>query len=811
MAGRGTMLERDMEVIDKNVFLLDDKGEIQPATNPLNQFSSIRKEMKMQQISPGYSFAKRISAATGRKILLVVNARGGSSLYEWVKGAEKKFYDEAVRRTHQALAHGGKLKAILWHQGESNSRDTTYLRNLAGMVQDLRTEFGDPDLPFIAGELAHWRSSSPEFNKRLTRISEYISNSDFVSAKDCSMLKGPKDPHFGRDGQILLGERYAAKVIKMCYKPDYSKLTAENHPRLFINEETFEILKKKAAPGSIISILNKNIIGAADWEIKAGKDLIYQRDASGKRILSVSRNALKRISSCAYAYKLTGNSKYLTQAEKDMNSVCAFKDWNHSHFLDVAEMCMALAIGYDWLYKELSEDTKENVRTALKKNAFDHTGSRHCWFYTRSNNWNQVCNGGLVAASLATYESNPEIAERLIEAAVESNAEPIKNMYYPDGNYTEGYGYWDYGTTYQCLMLTALENTIGTDFGLSQTEGFLKTGEFMMFMEGVTESFNFFDNNGQKSAQVAMWYFADKLGNPDLLYNEICALREGKKVKKYSGQRLLAPIMGYAARINLDKISAPKKKIWYGHGDNPVVLIRTEWDGSEDDIYLGIKGGKASASHGHMDAGSFVYDYQGVRWACDLGMQNYAALENAMKKIKKNLWVMDQESARWDILRYNNFHHNTITLNDSKHYAEGFARIREVIEKEDEMGAVIDMTEVLKDHAESATRTIRLLNERNLEVADQIVAPADKGAKYSWRMVTNGVPVVKKKMIILTADDKTMYLKAEGNVKFKYCTWSAEPKKDYDVPNEGKYIVGIEAEVPQGKTADFKVTLTPDK
>ena len=48
-------------------------------------------------------------------------------------------------------------------------------------------------------------------------------------------------------------------------------------------------------------------------------------------------------------------------------------------------------------------------------------------------------------------------------------------------------------------------------------------------------------------------------------------------------------------------------------------------------------------------------------------------------------------------------------------------------------------------------------------------------------------------------------------MKFKYCTWSAEPKKDYDVPNEGKYIVGIEAEVPQGTTADFKVTLTPDK
>ena len=34
---------------------------------------------------------------------------------------------------------------------------------------------------------------------------------------------------------------------------------------------------------------------------------------------------------------------------------------------------------------------------------------------------------------------------------------------------------------------------------------------------------------------------------------------------------------------------------------------------------------------------------------------------------------------------------------------------------------------------------------------------------------------------------------------------------DYDEPNEGKFIVGIKAQIYSGENADFKVVLTPDK
>ena len=87
----------------------------------------------------------------------------------------------------------------------------------------------------------------------------------------------------------------------------------------------------------------------------------------------------------------------------------------------------------------------------LLKFAFQQAQNKN-WnlnFYEATNNWNQVCNGGLVCAALASYENNPSEAKDMIEKALESNKPALEVMYSPDGNYPEGSGYWCYGTLYQ--------------------------------------------------------------------------------------------------------------------------------------------------------------------------------------------------------------------------------------------------------------------------------------------------------------------------------------------------------------------------
>lgn len=216
MAGRGIMEAEDtLNAID-GVWLLGPEGTPVPATAPLNRYSTIRKEIGMQQIGPGNSFSAEMHKATGRKILLVVNARGGSSLDEWMPwNKETGYFGAAVERTRQAMRYG-ELKAVLWHQGESDSgRPDTYLDSLSVFVRGLRDSLDVGNVPFVAGEVGHWTANADAFNGKLSHISEYIPSSDYVSSEGCSMLKDVSDPHFSRDGQLLLGRRYASKVLEM--------------------------------------------------------------------------------------------------------------------------------------------------------------------------------------------------------------------------------------------------------------------------------------------------------------------------------------------------------------------------------------------------------------------------------------------------------------------------------------------------------------------------------------------------------------------------------------------------------------------
>lgn len=214
MAGRGVLIAGDNAPMD-GVYLLTESGATEVASAPLNKYSSIRKDLSLQGMNPGYSFAKKIYATTARKVLLVVNARGGTSISEWAKG--KDYYKEAVRRALQAKEYGN-LVAILWHQGESDSGSpSTYMSKLSAMVSSLRTDLGAPSVPFIAGEIAWWHSNETKFNPIIRDIKNKIPNSDYISAVGTGQLIDSSDPHFNRDGQILIGERYADKVLQMCY------------------------------------------------------------------------------------------------------------------------------------------------------------------------------------------------------------------------------------------------------------------------------------------------------------------------------------------------------------------------------------------------------------------------------------------------------------------------------------------------------------------------------------------------------------------------------------------------------------------
>ena len=196
-----------------------------------------------RQLTPTFgaelSFAASIAEATGsdNQIAIVKVTRGGASLRnDFLPTSDINTVDDAPpgflyrALIEQVTASIAELEAqgntvnvegFLWHQGESDSRDTadqvgSYTDNFADLVDGVRGEFG-ADIPFVLGELAQNRTSedgSGPFNDNLNNVVAAREGLSFVSSVG---LTTPGDTntgndftHFDAEGQVELGRRFAA-------------------------------------------------------------------------------------------------------------------------------------------------------------------------------------------------------------------------------------------------------------------------------------------------------------------------------------------------------------------------------------------------------------------------------------------------------------------------------------------------------------------------------------------------------------------------------------------------------------------------
>lgn len=586
-----------------------------------------------------------------------------------------------------------------------------------------------------------------------------------------------------------------------------SSLTSENHPRMVLTDAEMESIRAQITSGSneYLTLIHKAILSQADALI--GKaPLKYKKDASGKRILGVSRNAAQTISYCAYAYRYTGNNKYLKKAIETIRTVCGFQDWNPRHYLDVCEMVSGVAIGYDWLYKELPYDVKKLIEEKIKTYAFDTMDGGHENIWNLMNNRNQVNLAGLTCAGLAVYEVYPDFVTTLLQRVIASNLTVSQYIYNPDGAYPEGPGYWTYGTNYQVWLNMLLKEAFGTNYGLDDIPGFRKTAWFEAFAWGGTGyQFNYCDCRQEPKAHYPLWYFADLLDDPSLLYQEVSYLKSNDYTD--CQQRALIFIaLKYSARISASDIKPSGKKLYTGDGPTPVAIARSGWD--RNDHWVAMKGGKAHSSHSHMDAGEILYDYYGVRWSKDVYHYAYDQMETPLKKLGGNYWAFDQESLRWQVSTVNCRWHSCLIIDNEDLLVEGFAKLKSSIDEPGRIGATFDITE-LYDKIPYAERSFAIVDDQYLEVTDMITTGA-KPRTVRFNLVSEGEPFVVKDGILLKRNGITM--KLQTNVKgVKYQTWNADPTGFNDFPFESlapdTYICGFTVKLPKNSTTALVTTL----
>ncbi len=212
MAGRGELSDID-RALHPRVFVLDKNDNWVTATEPIHF-----DKPKVRGTGPGLAFAKEIAKQNPEiRIGLVPTAVGGSGIQTWVPGGyhEKTGlypWDDAVRRLRVAM-QSGELKAVLWHQGESDSRPESanlYEARLHDLIRRFRNVAGNDKLPFIVGQLGQfkeWSDGRQLVNAVHENVPAHFENTRFVSSDDLTHI-GDKT-HFDAASARELGRRYA--------------------------------------------------------------------------------------------------------------------------------------------------------------------------------------------------------------------------------------------------------------------------------------------------------------------------------------------------------------------------------------------------------------------------------------------------------------------------------------------------------------------------------------------------------------------------------------------------------------------------
>ncbi len=569
------------------------------------------------------------------------------------------------------------------------------------------------------------------------------------------------------------------------------------HPRLFMDNELQASVMQAVESDPYWCEVDKFILYEAAMALR---EPLPERVVDGRRLLATSREVLCRVMYTSYVYRTTGNILFAMCAENTMLKVAKYEDWNPSHFLDVAEMTAAMAIGYDWLYDFLPEESRKIISDAIiekgLRTSLTHSSQSH-WSENK-NNWNQVCNASLALGAMAVWELEPELCKQIVDRSFTNIQIPMRN-YYPDGAFAEGAGYWEYGTLYNVLLLDALKTSFGSDFGLAQTHpSFCNTYTYNMNM--VTPSnyvYSYGDNRDAAAYYIAPFWFAKEYAQGENLYSLF-----NIDVER---QRLLPLALVWGHKFSPSSATLPKENFYLAQGETPVAVMRSEW-GNPNAQYVGVKLGTCTISHSHLDIGSFIYEADGVRWAMDLGSDVYAKLEAA----KVDVWNRKQGSQRWSVYRYHNKQHNIYTLNDSEQNvdAEVEFEMDKTVVQDDKYSVAFNLTQSYSQWVKDARRSVTLLPSSEEVVIEDKIVTLNKPVKMDWTIMTESTPEKVDGGLLLSRDGKKMFLSAATSLKGEWSFEQAVGENDFDSENPGVYKVTYTADLAKSRTHTIKVTFS---
>jgi heparinase II/III-like protein len=309
-------------------------------------------------------------------------------------------------------------------------------------------------------------------------------------------------------------------------------------------------------------------------------------------------------------------------------------------------------------------------------------------------------------AALSVAEFDPRAAH--LFALCRKSISTGFHEYGPDGGWAEGPGYWHYATQYAIYLLDSLSTALGKDLGLDASPGLSTTGLFRLHAAGPSgKLFNFADGEEDHSGGYWLFWLAKRYRHPVDAGIEL----HGRKVHPMD-------LLWFEAD-GRDPSDMPTARRFRAVG---VVMLRGSWNDSNS-TYLGIKAGaNDTCKHGHYDLGSFVLDSGGLRWAMDLGPDDYGLPDYFEPEMRSRYY------------RTSTIGHNTIVINGESQPPTARAEITHEHYDEQISFVVMDLSTAYPK-AVSALRGFALIDRRHVLIVDEIV-PQQSLSSVAWQMHT---------------------------------------------------------------------------
>ena len=530
------------------------------------------------------------------------------------------------------------------------------------------------------------------------------------------------------------------------------------HPRLLLNSDTLAAIKAGAASDPWLKKRHGQLRKQAD-ELTAEPPAQYLLKGTDG-LLDAGRLVLARTATLALAYRLDGDKKHLDRCWRELDAAARFPDWDSRHFLNTAELVTAFALAYDWLYDAWTPEQRAAIRGAIVNLglrpglAAYHSGRG---WPTWPTNWNVHCNAALALGALAVADEDPAVAGEVLALGLASVPRSLA-QFGPDGAWGEGPMYWGNATLFAALYLDSLQTACGTDFGLGEAPGLAQSGWFPVYVNGPAEgSFNFADAaaDPEPRAGEQLFWLARRFREP----------RYASYEREYPNGRLAALELIWGAGVDHQPWqSIPCDRYFRGV---EVATMRDRWDDPRS-WFVGFKAGSNTVDHAHLDVGTFIFEAKGVRWAVDLGPDDYDLPGYSHD---------DGDEQRWSYYRLRAEGHNTLAIDpgsgpDQDHLGSG--QITSFASSPAGAELTADLTGVYPS-SRRVVRSLAFVRGRSLAVTDAIELRESGDVWWFLQTRARAQPSADGRSLELSQRGETMRVELISPATARFEVGPAEP------------------------------------